>query len=214
MISPSPFQIKALPSFYAGVKFRSRLEARWARYFDIIGLEWQYEPEGYELPSGNYCPDFLCKDGVYEFFVEVKPNESGKNDVEQKLIDLSRMTSNWVFCVVGIPSARWQSGYGQRNLPDGDCFVCHMGFGCGCKTDDQPDFGRIFDVSFCHSATAFGPLQLSTFYWADWCRGGCFEWAQDCTCSRNDYSKSPKSSDQHMANIAAKMQFQNGVAVV
>ena len=100
MISPSPFQIKALPSFYAGVKFRSRLEARWARYFDILGLEWQYEPEGYQLASGNYCPDFLCKDGIYEFFVEVKPNEAGKKGVEQKLIDLARMTNNWVFCVV------------------------------------------------------------------------------------------------------------------
>ena len=214
MISPSLFQIKALPSFYAGVKFRSRLEARWARYFDIIGLEWQYEPEGYQLASGNYCPDFLCKDGIYEFFVEVKPNEAGKKDVEQKLIDLARMTNNWVFCVVGLPSAKWQSAYGQRNLPDGCCFVDHPGFGCDCDIDAEPDFGRIFDISFAHSVTAFGPEQLSTFEWSGWCSGGCLNWSQDCKCKGNTYSDPPKSSDQWMANIAAKMQFQNGVAVV
>lgn len=50
--------IPALPASYRGVTFRSRLEARWAYYFDLIGCDWQYEPEGYGLASGNYCPDF------------------------------------------------------------------------------------------------------------------------------------------------------------
>jgi hypothetical protein len=29
---------------YAGVRFRSRLEARWAGFFDGIGSRWNYEP--------------------------------------------------------------------------------------------------------------------------------------------------------------------------
>jgi hypothetical protein len=100
--------IKALPSFYAGVKFRSRLEARWARYFDLIGVEWEYEPEGYELPSGNYCPDFFCKfrssrAGSTSFFVEVKPDDIGQRMVQQKLMELCQMTSEQVVCVVGNP---------------------------------------------------------------------------------------------------------------
>lgn len=51
--------IKALPSWYKGIQFRSRLEARWAYYFDLLGLPWVYEPEAYSLPSGNYLPDFF-----------------------------------------------------------------------------------------------------------------------------------------------------------
>jgi hypothetical protein len=29
---------------YAGARFRSRLEARWAAFFDLCGWRWEYEP--------------------------------------------------------------------------------------------------------------------------------------------------------------------------
>jgi hypothetical protein len=51
-------QIKAIPTRYKGYHFRSRLEARWAVFFDALGVDWEYEPEGFELPSGLYLPDF------------------------------------------------------------------------------------------------------------------------------------------------------------
>lgn len=50
--------IKPIETEYAGHRFRSRLEARWAVFFDKLGLRWHYEEEGYELPSGRYLPDF------------------------------------------------------------------------------------------------------------------------------------------------------------
>lgn len=34
---------------YKGYWFRSRLEARWAVFFDTLGLKWLYEPEGFDL---------------------------------------------------------------------------------------------------------------------------------------------------------------------
>lgn len=49
---------KPIQTRYKGCKFRSRLEARWAVFFDAMAIEWEYEKEGYELPSGNYLPDF------------------------------------------------------------------------------------------------------------------------------------------------------------
>lgn len=49
---------KPIPTRYAGYHFRSRLEARWAVFFDALGLRWHYEDQGYELPSGRYLPDF------------------------------------------------------------------------------------------------------------------------------------------------------------
>ncbi len=52
-------QIKPIETRYAGYRFRSRAEARWAVFFDHLGIQWEYEPEGYELPGGiRYLPDF------------------------------------------------------------------------------------------------------------------------------------------------------------
>lgn len=44
----------AIPTMYAGVQFRSRLEARWAAFFDLAGWRWEYEPFDLE----GYIPDF------------------------------------------------------------------------------------------------------------------------------------------------------------
>lgn len=70
-------QIKAIQTEYKGYRFRSRLEARWAVFFDACGVDWEYEPEGYDLGGGlQYLPDFLLhgvqgRDGG-DLYVEVK----------------------------------------------------------------------------------------------------------------------------------------------
>jgi hypothetical protein len=51
--------ITAIQTRYAGCRFRSRLEARWAVFFDHLGVPWQYEPQGFELEHGPYLPDFF-----------------------------------------------------------------------------------------------------------------------------------------------------------
>lgn len=52
--------IKPIETVYKGYRFRSRLEARWAVFFDTIHAQWEYEPEGFMLEDGNmYLPDFL-----------------------------------------------------------------------------------------------------------------------------------------------------------
>ena len=54
--------IKPIETVYNGYRFRSRLEARWAVFFDALEVEYEYEPEGFLLPSGNkYLPDFRIK---------------------------------------------------------------------------------------------------------------------------------------------------------
>jgi len=70
-------KIKAIQSEYKGYLFRSRLEARWAVFFDFCGVDYEYEPEGYDLGNGlMYLPDFLLhgvdgRDGG-DLYVEVK----------------------------------------------------------------------------------------------------------------------------------------------
>lgn len=58
----------AIETIYAGHRFRSRLEARWAAFFTNIGWEWTYEP----FDGNGYIPDFLIR-GERPFLVEVKP---------------------------------------------------------------------------------------------------------------------------------------------
>ena len=43
---------------YGGYKFRSRLEARWAVFFDALKIEYEYEPEGFDIDGKWYLPDF------------------------------------------------------------------------------------------------------------------------------------------------------------
>jgi hypothetical protein len=64
------FKVAAIPTMYAGVQFRSRLEARWAAFFDLLGWKWDYEP----IDLAGYIPDFLVRRPLGELFlVEVKP---------------------------------------------------------------------------------------------------------------------------------------------
>ena len=50
--------LKPIETRYQGYKFRSRLEARWAVFFDLLGVVWEYEPEGFRMGSVCYLPDF------------------------------------------------------------------------------------------------------------------------------------------------------------
>lgn len=51
--------LKAIETRYQGCLFRSRLEARWAVFFDALDIPWEYEKEGYDLgEAGWYLPDF------------------------------------------------------------------------------------------------------------------------------------------------------------
>lgn len=55
---------------YKGVRFRSRLEARWAAFFDAIAWDWTYEP----LDLAGYIPDFGIRfEEGRPLVVEVKP---------------------------------------------------------------------------------------------------------------------------------------------
>lgn len=58
MSSSNPATIKAIETRYAGCRFRSRLEARWAVFFDTLGVPWEYEPEGFVVEGTPYLPDF------------------------------------------------------------------------------------------------------------------------------------------------------------
>ena len=75
--------IKPIETIYNGYRFRSRLEARWAVFFDTLNVPYEYEPEGFVLHNGDwYLPDFRVKcygmrtgepkDYYFDLWIEVK----------------------------------------------------------------------------------------------------------------------------------------------
>lgn len=64
-------KIKAIDTEYKGYSFRSRLEARWAVFFESMGIEWDYENEGFETDAGWYLPDFFLPS--HRTVIEIKP---------------------------------------------------------------------------------------------------------------------------------------------
>lgn len=105
--------ITAIPTEYKGYRFRSRLEARWAVFFDVCRVKWEYEPGGFILPYGQfYLPDFLLHGcagrSPKDLYVEVKGKIteadaekilqfSGVKDIEAHEI------KNPILVVAGIP---------------------------------------------------------------------------------------------------------------
>ena len=75
-------ELKAIETEYNGYKFRSRLEARWAVFFDAIGIKYEYEAEGYDLgKAGWYLPDFWLP-GM-DMFIEVKGQKPTAEEIRK-----------------------------------------------------------------------------------------------------------------------------------
>lgn len=103
--------MKVIETPYHGVLFRSRTEARWAIFFDALGIKWIYEPEAYSLPSGNYLPDFFLPE--HNLFVEIKGSTPTKEE-EIKCSQLAKATSFEVLLCPGQP----EETHDTDELPD------------------------------------------------------------------------------------------------
>lgn len=103
-------QMKAIETHYRGYRFRSRTEARWAVFFDKLGLRWDYEEQGYVLPkSGCYLPDFKLILATEELvYCEVKHSDADDfaNDEISKLKEFANACRCKVILLTGVPDYR------------------------------------------------------------------------------------------------------------
>ena len=142
--------MRVIETEYKGYRFRSRLEARWAVFFDACGVRWEYEPEGYVLHNGQcYLPDFLLHDvagrGGGELHVEAKGKMTRADAAK---INQFSEGKHPLLVVAGIPDGdtiddidEYLSDWGYGGFPhfgggpypfnfetiDGDYFVAHPG---------------------------------------------------------------------------------------
>lgn len=102
--------IKAIPTEYNGYRFRSRLEARWAVAFDHLGISYNYEKEGFDLPSGYYLPDFYLPQ--ISSWIEIK-GQAPTDEESAKIFELAAMAEQYVYVFIG------QIPYGLELYDDG-----------------------------------------------------------------------------------------------
>lgn len=62
---------KAKDTEYGGILYRSKLEARWAQFFDSTKIRHKYELIKIDLGIDKYTPDFWLPE--FRLWVEIKP---------------------------------------------------------------------------------------------------------------------------------------------
>ncbi len=121
--------VGAIPTAYRGYTFRSRLEARWAVFFDALGLAWEYEREGYRDGTTWYLPDFWLPS--LELFWEVKGTVNDAHSGIEKAKMLSSVTGYPVaiaYGPVGPPPIATITPEGAVvSGPNGLCGRCQSG---------------------------------------------------------------------------------------
>lgn len=141
--------MKPIQTVYKGYRFRSRLEARWAVFFDALGVKWSYEHEGFELPGGGrYLPDFYLPD--FDEYVEIKggdvklprtpsiymagkmkhPFRGGLGEIEGRIIENMRsyrrsygMTGDMQYLDLGGAFARYAGPYAFNVTTKNHCYI-------------------------------------------------------------------------------------------
>jgi hypothetical protein len=101
--------MQAIETHYKGYRFRSRLEARWAVFFDKCHMLWDYEPEGYDLgDAGWYLPDFWVPIRFHEhegagYWVEIKGQKTPTENEFNKARELALHTGHNTIILCGNP---------------------------------------------------------------------------------------------------------------
>jgi hypothetical protein len=122
-------RIPAIETRAYGCRFRSRLEARWAVFFTQAGFDWEYEPEGAALSSGNYLCDFRVTGPTgTAVWVEVKPKLEQDGEDDPRWAELARTSGLMLFTVRGMHRTgdRCDTAHSARVwLPDGTVADVH-----------------------------------------------------------------------------------------
>ena len=133
------YSIKPIETYYNGINFRSRLEARWSYFFDCLDIKHFYEHEGYEINTGTkivkYLPDFYIPKQAgsipvnREMFFEIKPTRELTTNEHEKLEAFSNALSgkNAAF---GILREMPHGGFIGNNLMTFEHFLDYSPDGC------------------------------------------------------------------------------------
>lgn len=193
--------IKAIETSYSGYRFRSRLEARWAVFFDVMGIRWTYESEGFEVTGHHskpirYLPDFLLLETTT--YVEIKPVYPPSESEMKKIIAVTAHGDLDVLLLYG-PEAGGNYGaalfLGRDNpnhfrlidrLQFSTCPICNTAGVYRVPEIDGPSIFRCFN----QSCQGYSHLEIKKE--VDWLTTRVQEAIVAARSARFEYSKTPK----------------------
>lgn len=126
--------MKVIETEFQGVRYRSRLEARWAVFMTALGIDFKYEPDGYTQGGICYLPDFYLPQ--HDYWLEIKPDLPDA-DAQGKASMLAENTQKPVFILYGdIPSGEsWKNDSAHLTCPSSQGGVwsdtCYRWAECG-----------------------------------------------------------------------------------
>ena len=139
------YTIKPVETDYNGIRYRSRTEARWALFLDVLGLPHHYEVETFDLKVDNqqvlYSPDFWLP--KQDCWLEIKGEEPDELACEKASL-LAMASSKDVYVFFGghtLPDSPEGSPKAYAFFPDGSGDYEY--FWCQCP--DCKAFGIKFE---------------------------------------------------------------------
>jgi hypothetical protein len=158
--------MKAIDTNYKNYYFRSRLEARWAVYFDCLGIKYEYENENerFEMSDGTkYLPDFYLPD--IDLYCEVKPNIE-ISDADMHKIEMFALESDKeIILLKGEPSAKLMQCFKKLEIK----YKCDAE---QCLQDDCETCNQRKEVNLTQILTFDGFINahnLEYFLWVGYC---------------------------------------------
>lgn len=158
------YEHNGIETVYKGRSFRSRLEARWAVFFDFLGWKWEYEP----CDFSGWIPDFVIV-GKHTVYVEVKPVVSLPQDVVEK-IDSSECKDEVLIVGMTIPVGSTERSFGwMREVNGSGSWWEEAVFGMWKGDDEKKNKSNV--VGFCHEVGSFADRITGLYDGGGWGRG-------------------------------------------
>jgi hypothetical protein len=144
---------------YNNYTFRSKTEAKWAKLFDVLEIEYVFEPDTYVLDIINdnnkrksirYLPDFYLPS--LDIYLEIKNNGKNRPNMDecQKAFLLSTQAKKRVIILFG--EMKYETNFMLGNFfcyhPNGTFDMHYRLTRCTkCNLIDFTKFGNVFDVN-------------------------------------------------------------------
>lgn len=121
------YTVASIETNYKGRQYRSRLEARWASFFDVCKWSFEYEP----CDLGSWSPDFLLRGHTSQILVEIKPIVAFDKETGRKMARATKQANFHGDLLL--------LGLGLFNNTEG-----WDGLACGwlCEAEDGGSFGE------------------------------------------------------------------------
>lgn len=165
-------RFKPIETRYAGHRFRSRIEARWAIFFDTLDLRWEYEREGYTLDGDRYLPDFWLPE--LNLWAEIKGVIPNDREVRLAGLLAESTQSTTVIFAGDMPTIRgalpdplamsvWSPVYARYEHAWAECEACgelriayvkHAHMSCACAGYVSPPWIRFDSPRLVNAYTA------------------------------------------------------------